>query len=123
MGHELLDLEEAGWQALSGDGAATFYREVLTDDAVLVVPGMIVDGTDFVGSLGEATPWAGHRIDDARVVEMTPDCAGVVYHVVAQRTGEPEYRALVTSIYRRVESAWKLAFHQQTPDPPVAAPS
>ena len=39
--HELADLEEQGWQALSSTGAAAagFYRHVLDETATMLLPG------------------------------------------------------------------------------------
>ena len=113
----LLELEEAGWQALSTNEGAAFYGDVMAEDAVLVVPGFVTDGATFVASLPGTTPWARHRIEDPRIVELGDDCAAVVYHVCAKREGEPEYCAHVTSVYVRTDRGWKLALHQQTPDP------
>jgi len=89
MDETLMGLEEAGWQALSSDQGAEFYRQHLTDDALVVVPGMVIDRTTFLQALqSDAQPWAAHRIEEARVVQFTPDCAAVVYRAVARREGQ-----------------------------------
>jgi hypothetical protein len=49
------------------------------------------------------------------VLQPTADTAVVTYSVVAQREGTPEYSALMSSVYVRRATGWKLAFHQQTP--------
>jgi hypothetical protein len=35
--------------------------------------------------------------------------------VQARRDFQPEYQALIASTYVRVDGAWRLAVHQQTP--------
>jgi hypothetical protein len=50
------------------------------------------------------------------VIEATPDSAIVTYQATAQRTGEPEYRALMSSAYARRQGRWQLILHQQTPE-------
>jgi hypothetical protein len=39
----------------------------------------------------------------------------VVYAVQAQREGQPPFTAVVSSTYVHDGSAWRLAFHQQSP--------
>ena len=98
---------------------AVFYRDLLADDAVLVVPGMVVERSVFLDAMAGEQPWARHEIDEARVVELSTngESAALVYHVAARREGQPEYRALVTTVYVRRSGRWQLALHQQTPEP------
>jgi hypothetical protein len=37
--------------------------------------------------------------------------------VTAHREGQPEYVALITSVYALRDDGWKLVYHQQTPTP------
>jgi hypothetical protein len=110
----LLEIEERGWQALSSIDMR-FCERWLDDDALLVVPGMVVDRPTFLAAVPQEPPWSSHRIDKARVVSFTPECAALVYEVAARREGEPEYVALVTSVYVETDTGWRLVFHQQTP--------
>jgi len=119
-GHELVALERAGWQALVDGTAATFYRDVLAPDALLVVPGMVIDGSAWLDSL-TGPQWSSFEIEDTRVVDLADDAAAVVYHAIAQRGDDPPYQAFVTSTYRRAGDRWQLALHQQTPDPSSAS--
>jgi hypothetical protein len=68
-------------------------------------------------ALGQEAPWAAHRIEEARVVSFMPGCEAVLYKVTACREGQPEYVALITSVYAKRPDAWKLVYHQQTPMP------
>lgn len=115
--HELMELEEQGWHALStaGDAAETFYGNVLRDDAVMLFPGgMRLEGKERILQSFAARPWETFRIEDAQVIRLTAGAATVAYKVTAQRKGSAPYVALVSSTYVRDES-WLLVVHQQTP--------
>ncbi len=113
----LLELEERGWQALSSDAGRAFYAEHLAADAALIVPGMVLDKETWLDALRSPRPWAEHRLEDARLVTLTADCATLVYRATARRMGEAAYTALISSTYVRRDGRWLLAVHQQTPLP------
>src|SRR4051812_38601345 len=65
------DLEERGWQALATEGAgAEFYREVLDDTVVMLLPGGLVldDRAAIIGAMG-GPPWSRYRL--GRLTEHT----------------------------------------------------
>ena len=115
---ELIELEERGWQALSSDPSAAteFYDRVLDDAVVMLLPGGLrLDDRDTVVSSMGGAPWASYRLEGPRVHPLGEDTALVAYGVVAERAGSAPYSALISSVYVRRDSDWKLAFHQQTP--------
>ncbi len=112
---QLLALEDRGWSALSSTGGADFYDEHLTDDARMVFPFGVMTRADSVEAMRAAPPWSRYQIDDPTVVQLTPDSAVLTYRAIAQREGQPEYRAWVSSTYVRRDGRWKMALHQQTP--------
>jgi hypothetical protein len=115
--HEVIELEEQGWQALSqhGDAGKKFYASVLRDNAVMLFPGgMRIDGRErILESLG-AQPWESFKIENAQVIQLTKDAATLVYKVTARRKGSDAYTALISSTYVR-DKTWQLVVHQQTP--------
>lgn len=114
----LLALEEESWAALSSDRAAGFYREVLTEDALLVVPGMVLTREATIEAAGAALPWVSHRIEDAQAIQFAVGSALITYLATARRAGdEAPYVALMSTVWVQREGAWKLAFHQQTSQP------
>jgi Domain of unknown function (DUF4440) len=117
MTDHLLEREEQGWQALSSPEPVRFCQEWLADDAVLIVPGAVIDREDFLTALPDEQPWSGHRIEDARTIWLTDNSAALVYRVTAQRDGKPEFVALMTSVYVKRVDRWELVVHQQTPMP------
>jgi len=115
--HELIELEERGWRALSteGDAGKKFYASVLREDAVMLLPGgMRIAGRESIlQSLG-AQPWDSFQIENPTVIPLAPRAAILVYTAKAQRgSGEP-YVALISSTYVH-DRAWQLVVHQQTP--------
>lgn len=115
--HTLIDLERAGWQALSGQGDAgrRFYDAVLRDDAVMLFPGaLVLEGKQkILDSLG-TQPWTSFELQSPRLLTLSEQAAVVIYRVKAQREGH-DYAALISSIYTLDASGWKLVLHQQTP--------
>lgn len=112
---ELLGLEHRGWDALCRSDGAAFYSELMTDDGLMVlVNGMVLDRAQVAASLDGAPPWDEYDLDDARLVALGADAAALVYSARAQRAGEPAFHALMTSVYRLVEGAPRLALYQQT---------
>jgi hypothetical protein len=117
MTDRLLQLEEQGWQALSSPDPVKFCEEWLADDAVLIVPGVIIDRATFLRALADEQPWASHHIKEPRAVPLTDDAAALIYRVTAQRDGQPQFAALITSVYVNRADRWQLVLHQQTPMP------
>ena len=114
---ELIDLERAGWEALSssGEAARAFYERVLDRTVLMLLPGgMVLDERAAIVESMSGTPWSSFELEDVRCLQPTPDTAVVTYGVVARRESQ-EYSALMSSVYVRREAAWKLVFHQQTP--------
>jgi hypothetical protein len=115
--HELIELEEQGWRALSteGDAGRKFYASVLREDAVMLFPGgmRIVGRERILQSLG-SQPWDSVRIENPLVIPLTIDTSTLVYTATAQRKGSDPYVALISSTYVHGQT-WQLVVHQQTP--------
>jgi ketosteroid isomerase-like protein len=117
MHTELVALEQRGWKALSNGTAVEFYDELLTEDACVVVPGMILTRAQTLESWQQVPPWVHYELTDERTLPLGDDAAILTYAGTARRSeGEP-YSARFTSVYVRQDGRWKLAFHQQTPNP------
>jgi hypothetical protein len=111
------DLEERGWQALATEGAAPeFYREVLDDTVVMLLPGgLVLDDRAAIIEAMSGPPWSAYRIGRLTERHPTADTGLVTYEVVARRGDGPEYAALIGSLYVRRPAGWRLTFHQQAP--------
>ncbi len=117
MDHELIDLEDHGWQALraGGGSAIAFYDSVLDTRVTMLLPGglAITSRAAALKSMSGA-PWDAYDLADRAVHQVTDDVALVTYSVSARR-GDLAYHALVSSLYVRRPGGWRLTFHQQTP--------
>ncbi|GIG68362.1 nuclear transport factor 2 family protein [Phytomonospora endophytica] len=114
---ELIELERRGWAALSTDAdtAASFYRELLTDDALMLFPGGLrLHGKPAILATLDTPPWDSHALTEVAVTRPGDDVGVVSYVVGAVRGGKP-YAALVSSHYIRTTEGWRLYFHQHTP--------
>jgi len=117
--HTLLALEAEGWRALSSDRGAEFFGELLTTHSLMVFPGIVLTKDGALEEIAKAPPWAEFRIDEAHVVRLTEQSAVLTYRAAARRDAEPEYHALMSSVYVESGGSWRMAFHQQTPLPPA----
>lgn len=115
MGREIEELERRGWDALTGSTGATFYDELMTDDALMVFPGLTLDRAGTVRAIAAERPWQSYRLDEIRIPEAG-DTAVITYRARTRREGEGEYRARMSSVYARVDGRWRLLLHQQSPD-------
>jgi hypothetical protein len=108
----LLDREEAFWRAA---GSRDAYEAGLAPDAVHVFPGWgVADRESVLDGVASARPWDDVAVDDPRLVPLDRDAAALVY-VARARRGRDEYRAAITSVYRRRDEDVELVLHQQTP--------
>lgn len=113
--HELVDLEEKGWHALVSGRGAEFYDAFLADEAVMALPIGILDRDACVEAIAQAEPWASFELTDVRVIVLGQESVVVAYQAKAQREGQPEYNAVMSTTYVRDDGEWLIAFHQQTP--------
>lgn len=115
----LIDLETRSWEALAvgGEECTAYYDEILDVEPVILMPGGLVlrDRDTIVKSMG-GPPWTNYRLEEMRVIELSPDAAVITYGAVARRNGQARpYSAFISSTYARRDDGWKLAVHQQTP--------
>lgn len=114
----LLSLERDGWDALCRGEGGAFYGEVMPADGVMVLAhGFLLDRSQVVDSLVDATPWDTYEITEPRRLQVGDDVVAVTYAATAVRGGEEPFRALLTSVYARRDGEWRLVLHQQTPVP------
>ena len=112
MLEELLQIDEALARGTGDD-----YRAGLTDDAVVLLPGMGALDRETCAVAVDSDPgpgWGQIEMSDARLVTLGPDSAAIAYRFSGERGGS-RYVALMASVYVRREGRWLLALHQQTP--------
>lgn len=112
----LLELEHRGWDALSSSRGGTFYGELMTPDAVMIlVNGMVLDRPTIARTLNDSPPWSSYRLEDARLVPTSETSAALVYTATARRDGQDDpFVALMASHYRVLDDQTRLTLYQQT---------
>lgn len=108
---QLMAIEEA----LAG-GSGEAYRRHLAGDALVVVPGAVLDRDTCAAAMDESPGWDEREITDVRSTSVSPDSAMLTYRWRSRR-GETVYAAVMSSVYARRDGAWRLVLHQQTPEP------
>lgn len=108
---ELLEIEKGFWHE-----GADYYEQHITENATFVFPGMRLGKGDGVAAADAAPRWDSLDLEAVKLVDITADVAVLTYHATGQRDGEEPYTGHVTTIYRFVDGAPKMVFHQQTPD-------
>lgn len=113
---ELLALEHAGWRSLCDSRGGTFYGELMTPDALFVlVNGMAMTRDEVAGSLDGAPGWESYEISGARLIEIGHDAAALTYRSTSSRADLPApFKAIMSSVYRRIDGRARLALYQQT---------
>ncbi|ADB51812.1 nuclear transport factor 2 family protein [Conexibacter woesei] len=96
----------------AGDGDT--YRRRLTDDAVVIVPGMRLDKAECAAAMDDSQGWDAVAFEQERAVALDATAALLTYRFDGAR-GSVRYTALMSSVYVRREGAWLMALHQQTP--------
>ncbi|MGJ9373260.1 hypothetical protein [Nesterenkonia sp. CF4.4] len=82
---------------------------------MILVDGTVMDRDTIASTLDAAPPWDSFIIEDARIVETGTDSAALIYRARADRdSGESTFEAIMTSVYRVVAGAPRLALYQQT---------
>jgi hypothetical protein len=112
--NEIEELERRGWAALSGPDGAAFYQDAMAEEGLMVFPGMVMDKATAIATIREVQPWARFAISEVRVA-ADDNAALVTYRARAQRAGQPEYEAVMSSVYVRRGGRWLLLLHQQSP--------
>jgi hypothetical protein len=96
----------------TGQGDA--YRARLAEDAVVVVPGYVLDRDATIAAMDASPGWDEVDLAGASTRPLGEDGAVLTYTFTGRR-GEYEYRAVLSSAYARRDGDWKLVLHQQTP--------
>jgi hypothetical protein len=122
MGHGTAEAgmeDEALWtgeQRLWLEGRAA-YDALLDPAAVMAFAGVgVLSGAAIARSLEGVPRWSGVDMEGRVLARPAPGLAVLAYRAEAMRPGEPPYRALCSSTWRRDGADWRLVQHQQTPE-------
>ncbi|HEY7764319.1 MAG TPA: nuclear transport factor 2 family protein [Aestuariivirgaceae bacterium] len=109
---DLFRMEEKFWT-----GDAEFYRRNLDDKCLVVFTEMagLMDKEQIAGTIKNPNRWRKLDLKDRNFLPLADDVAVLSYKASAVRDNGEAYEALVSTIYKRRNGGWKMAFHQQTP--------
>jgi hypothetical protein len=107
------DLYALERELAGGDGDT--YRRLLTNHAVVVVPGQVMNKLQTVQAMDSSAGWDEFSFDEERCTEINDATAVLTYRFSARRGEDFRYQALMGSVYTLSNGSWKMAFHQQTP--------
>jgi hypothetical protein len=108
---ELLRIEDE-----LGAGPGDPYRRHLAEDAVVIVPGAVLDRDTCAAAMDASPGWDEREIIEPRTIMLTPDSALLTYRWRSRR-GDDVYAAVMSSDDARRDGSWRLVLHQQTPEP------
>lgn len=91
------------------------YREHLTEDAIVIVPGAVLDKGSTIAAMAQSPGWSDFDTNEVRLVELGDGAALVTYTFRGHREPDTDYTAVLTSVYSREGDRWRMRFHQQTP--------
>ena len=86
----------------------------MADDGFMVFPSLVMDKQAALSVIRQAEPWSTFELSDVRVT-ASQGVALIIYRAVGQRSGQPQYEAVMSSVYVRRGDDWKLLLHQQSP--------
>ena len=113
---QLLELEEAGWQSLCDGSGSDFYADLMTEGALMILAdGVTMARGEVAEALRYAPPWASFILEDPQLVSVADDVGILVYVGTGFRDEGASFKAVMSSIYIRKASGWRLALYQQTP--------
>jgi hypothetical protein len=95
----------------TGHGDA--YRARLAPDAIVIVPGQVLDRDATVAAMDASAGW--DKVDLAGPTSRPLGAEGAVLsYTFTGRRGDVVYRAMMSSAYALRDGEWKLVVHQQT---------
>mgnify|MGYP001189039177 CR=1 FL=1 len=114
--NQLLELEHAGWRSLCDGTGADFYGSLMTSECRMVLAnGAVLTRDDVIASLEHARTWSSYTIDEPVAVTASEDVVAVIYTGTGHRDGNDDFTGVMTSVYLRTGTGWRLAHYQQTP--------
>ena len=84
---------------------------------MVLANGTVMSRTAVIESLEAAPPWSSYAIDEPVASAVSEDVVAVTYTGTGHRDNGDDFTGIMTSVYVRHESGWKLAHYQQTAKP------
>jgi hypothetical protein len=110
----LINEEHAGWQAILEGRGGAHYRQSMTKDALMIVPGAVLSRDEVAASFAQAKPWDSYELHQPAVIRINDHAGILVYRAVARR-GDETVEMNMSTTYVFHDGGWCVAAHQQTP--------
>ena len=107
---DVWSVEESLWT-----GGRAAYAGTISPEAVFAFPSGLMAGDGFVADLPEEGGWRSVEMGERREGAPATDLRVLAYAALGTRRDGSAYRALCSSTYVRVDGAWRLVQHSQTP--------
>lgn len=109
----LLHEEHEGWRAICEGTGGDYYSREMTNDAVMIVAGAVLDRAATRASFEGSAPWESYELHEPRVIRLGEGAAMLVYRAVAQR-GDERSELVMSTTYLWQDGGWRVAAHQQS---------
>lgn len=110
----LIHEERTGWQAILEGRGGEHYRESMTRDGLMIVPGAVLGRDQVAASFAGVAPWDSYEMHQPAVIRLGDHAGILVYRAVAKRGAETvELNMSTTYVFH--DGGWCVALHQQTP--------
>ena len=111
----LLSLKEKALEA-TNNSDGKFYEDYLSDNAVAIVPIGVFDKKAIIEQMSSKySQFKSSKIEDTKAIVLTPESGIVTYKATYQKQDKSEYIVFVTTVYAKLDNAWKGIIYQQTP--------
>jgi hypothetical protein len=112
MNEQVWRMEELFWT-----GGTDQFEAAMHPDCIMAFPAPIgiMAGRRITESLAGAPRWTSVSMKRRQANRPADGVVVLAYEAEGERDGDPPYRAICTSTYARVDGAWRLVQHQQTP--------
>ncbi len=81
---------------------------------MVLADGTVMSRSEVVDALSDAPPWSSYAIKDPITVPVGSEAVALVYLGTGHRDGGEDFTGVMTSVYVRQGSEWRLAVYQQT---------
>ena len=109
----LLHEEHEGWQAILAGRGGDYYRQTMTADGLLILPGRMLTRNDAIAFFKEMPAITSYQLREPAVVRLSEHAGVLVYRLLAHR-GDEVIEANAATTYVFADGGWCVAAHQQT---------
>ena len=112
----LLHEAHEGWRAILAGKGGDYFQRTMTGDALLILPGQVVDRDHVRAALAAAGPLDRYELHDPAVIRVGEHAGVLVYRSLAWRGDTvTELQTSTTYLFDENNGGWSIAAHQESP--------